>query len=137
MLIPHDTLVAVVDGVTLELFHNQGTETSLRLSPLPTPKLDAHSRDSGKRHRSSTANPDHRPGEEDAFAAAVVAWLNHQAIAGKFAHLVVVAAPRTLGELRRHYHVTLKAKLIGELAKELIGRPAATVEHELKLTHTG
>lgn len=135
MLIPHATLVAVADGKTLELFRNDGDETSLKLSALPAPALDAHSKDSGRRHRKSTANPDHHLLDEDAFAAAAVSFLNHEAIEGRIENLVVIAAPRTLGEMRRHYHTVLKAKLVGELAKELTGKPAATIAHELKLTH--
>jgi protein required for attachment to host cells len=135
MLIPHGTIIAIADGKTFELFRNDGDETSLKLSALAPPDLDAHSKDSGKRHRKSTANPDHHLLQEHAFSAAAVSWLNHEAIDGRIEKLVVIAAPRALGEMRRHYHPQLKAKLVGELAKELIGRPAANIEHELKLTH--
>jgi protein required for attachment to host cells len=135
MLIPHGTLVAVADGKILELFRNVGDQTRLDLSALPPPDLPAHGRDSGSRHRSSTAEHAKHLQEEDSHAAAVVAWLNHEAIDGRIGGLVVVAPPRTLGEMRRHYHSTLKAKLVGELAKELTGKPAATIAHELKLTH--
>lgn len=135
MLIPHGTLIAVADGVRLELFRNNGDEINLKLSPQPAPGLDAHGKDSGGRHRSSTANPDRHLQEEDSFAAAAVGWLNHQAIGGHIENLVVIAAPRALGEMRRHYHVTLKDKLIAELSKELTGQPAAAIERELKTHH--
>ncbi len=137
MLIPHGTLVAVADGIKLELFRNDGDETSLKLSALPTPDLAAHGRDSGGRHHASAAEHGKHLQEEDSHAAAVVAWLNHETIGGRIDHLIVIAAPRALGEMRRHYHVTLKNKLVGELAKELIGQPPAMIEHELKLLHTG
>ncbi len=137
MLIPHGTLVAVADGVKLELFRNDGDETSLKLAALPTPDLSAHGKDSGGRHRSSTAEHAKHLQEEDSHAAAVAGWLNHQTIGGKIDHLIVIAPPRALGELRRHYHVTLKERLVGELTKELTGQPLATIEHELKATHTG
>ena len=132
MLLPHGALIAVLDGVSLELFRNGGTEASLKLAALPTPKLAAHSNDSGKRHHASSANPDHHLAAEDTFVASAAAWLNQQAIEGKFDHVVVVAAARALGELRRHYHTALNAKLVGELAKELTGRPPSEIEHELK-----
>jgi protein required for attachment to host cells len=135
MLIPHGTLIAVADGAKFELFRNEGEETSLKLAALPTPDLDAHSKESGTRHRKSTANPDHHLLQEDAFAAAAASWLNHQAIANRIEHLIVVAAPRTLGEMRRHYHVTLKSKLIGELAKELTKATPDALLHELKALH--
>ncbi len=132
MLLPHAALVAVLDGARFELFRNGGTETELKLTQLPTPKLDAHSKESGKRHHLSTANPDAHLAQEDSFVAAVVRYLNHEAIDGNFDHLYVVAAPRALGEIRHHYHVALKEKLVGELAKELTRHTAADIEAELK-----
>ena len=49
-------------------------------------------------------------------------WLNQQVLGHKIDNLVVIAAPRTLGELRRHYHKQLERVLQGELAKDLIGK---------------
>jgi protein required for attachment to host cells len=103
----------------------------LKLTPLPAPKLDGHSKDAGKRHRASTANPDRHLLEEDSFIAAAADWLNRQAIEGRLDRLVVVAAPRALGELRRHYHKTLAEKLLAELDTDLIGRPLAELEQAL------
>lgn len=131
MLIPHGTLVAVADGAGLELYRNNGDETRLNLAAVPVPHLHGHSKDSGKRHRASTANPDEHLLEEDSFAAAAADWLNQQALQGKIGHLVVIAAPRALGELRRNYHKVLAEKLIAELDKDLIGRPVAEVEAAL------
>jgi protein required for attachment to host cells len=132
MLIPHGTLVAVTDGKRLELLRNAGTETDPALSALPTPTLDVHSMAGGVHHRRSPANPDHHLLEEDAFAAAAADWLNREAIANRIDDLIVIAAPRTLGELRRHYHVTLKERLRAELHKEMTGRTPVEIAEELK-----
>jgi len=132
MLIPHGTLVAVADGSGLALYRNAGTETALDLSPLPAPKLNAHSKDAGKRHRSSTANPGRSVLEEDSLAAAVAEWLNHQAIEGKFERFVVVAPPKFLGEIRRNYHKVFETRLLGELAKDLRDSSPKAIETELK-----
>jgi protein required for attachment to host cells len=131
MLIPHGTTIAVLDGAGLKLFRNGGEETQPKLVALPTPPLAGHSKDSGKRHRSSSANPDEHLVEEDSFIAAAADWLNRQALEGKIEHLVVMAAPRALGELRRHYHKVLAAKILAELHKDLIDRPVAEVEAAL------
>ncbi|WP_242154832.1 host attachment protein [Sphingomonas sp. BAUL-RG-20F-R05-02] len=40
----------------------------------------------------------------------------------------MIAAPRTLGELRKHYHKTLEAKLVGEVSKDLTGHTTADIE---------
>jgi protein required for attachment to host cells len=42
--------------------------------------------------------------------------------------LVVIAAPRALGEMRKHYHKALTAKLLGEIAKDLTGHSMVEVE---------
>ena len=131
MLIPHGTTIAVIDGAGLKLYRNSGEETQPKLVPLPTPALSAHSKDSGKRHRSSSANPDDQLVEEDSLMAAIADWLNRQALEAKIEHLVVVAAPRALGELRRHYHKALAAKILLELHKDLIDRPVAELEAAL------
>src|SRR5215208_2256742 len=60
MLIPHGATIVVADGANLELFRNAGQEARPKLTPLKAPKLEGHSKDSGKRHRASTANPDER-----------------------------------------------------------------------------
>ncbi|MBC7506924.1 MAG: host attachment protein, partial [Sandarakinorhabdus sp.] len=56
------------------------------------------------------------------------AMLNSQVLDGKIDSLIVVAAPRTLGELRKHYHKALSAVLVGEIAKELTGHSIADIE---------
>jgi protein required for attachment to host cells len=73
-------------------------------------------------HRSSAANPDDDTQAEDGYAMGVAELLNNWSQAGKFEGLLVIAAPRTLGELRKHWHKDLQAKLIGEINKDLTGR---------------
>ncbi len=126
MLLPHGTVVAVVDGEKLKLYRNSGNEVAPDLTPMSSPKLDEHNRDSGARHISSSANPGHLL-EEDSHIAAVVSWLNRQVTGEEIKHLVVVAPPRTLGEMRRRYDKQLEAVLIGELAKELVGRSGCDI----------
>jgi len=131
MLIPHGATVVVADGTKLTLFRNAGEEGHPKLTALPAPKLEGHSKDSGKRHRSSAANPDAQLVREDSFLAAVGDWLNRQATGGKIGDLIVVAAPRALGELRRHYRPVLAEKLLLEIDKDLVGRPVAELEAAL------
>lgn len=122
MLLPHATLIALVDGERLELYRNAGNEAHPDLAPLETPKLAEENHGSGSRHYSSAGNPQASLLEEDAHAAAVAAWLNGQVLGHKVEKLVVIAAPRTLGEMRKHYHKQLEATLVGEVAKDLVGR---------------
>jgi len=127
MLLAHGTIIALVDGKRFELFRNAGNEAEPQLAPLPTPKLDKHNKGAGAHHYSSSGNPTGHLLDEDAHAAAVADWLNRQVLDHKIERLVVIAAPRTLGELRRHSHKQLELALQGELSKDLIGKPAPEI----------
>jgi len=61
----------------------------------------------------------------------VVQHLNQQALSGKIENVVIVAAPRALGEMRKHYHKALSAVLLREIAKDLTGHSLADVEKAL------
>lgn len=61
----------------------------------------------------------------------MAAWLNSQALSKGFESLAVIAAPKSLGELRRHYHKALIAKLVVEVAKDLTGHTIADIEAAL------
>lgn len=118
MQYPHGTTIAVTDGQRLRVFRNTGNEQHLRLMELPKPDVHAHSHGATRAHHTAGANESERHLQEDSFAAATAAWLNAQVLEGGIEQLFVVAPARTLGELRRHYHQKLQAKLLGELNKE-------------------
>ena len=44
---------------------------------------------------------------------------------------MVVADPKTLGEMRRHYHTKLKDVLVGELDKALAGESADRIARSI------
>jgi protein required for attachment to host cells len=122
MILPTGTTVAVADGETIRLFHNTGVKPGVHLVEITAARAPAHS-GSGARHHTGSANPDGRRLVEDDFAAATAAFLNRLSLDGTIEHLVVVSDPRTLGELRKHFHHELRGKIIGELAKDFSRRP--------------
>lgn len=128
MKILNGMIVAVADGEKLNLYHNNGDEVAPQLSPLEDAAISTDNRGSGGRHHSSAANPSESQLEEDSFAAGTAEMLNKCALDGKISSLVIVAAPRTLGELRKHYHKALSAVLVGEIAKDLTGHSIDEVE---------
>lgn len=128
MKIPKGAIVAVADGEKLNLFRNAGEESDPKLTALPDADVPTDNMGSGGRHHSSSANPSDSQQDEDAFAAGTAEVLNKRVLDGKIDDLIVVAAPRTLGELRKHYHKTLLAVLVGEIAKDLTGHSIADVE---------
>jgi protein required for attachment to host cells len=123
MILPHGTIVAVADGTTLKLFRNRGTEPELDLVEFDHPAITPVNPGSGSRHRSDSSNPDSHRKAEDGFAAASANLLNRLAVDGALERLFVVADPRTLGELRKHFHAILQAKILGEISKDLIDHP--------------
>jgi len=81
--------------------------------------------------RSSVGQTDYHQQEEDRFAAEVAEMLKRRALANQFDALIVVAPPKTLGELRKHYHKEVSNRLRGELAKDLTGHPVPDIEKAL------
>lgn len=66
--------------------------------------------------------------DELAHGAAVAEWLNQKAIGGQIEEVLVIADPKTLGEMRQHYHTELRSKLAGEIDKTLTGLPIDKIE---------
>ncbi|WP_375449907.1 host attachment family protein [uncultured Devosia sp.] len=127
MMLPKGTTVAVADGEKLNLFHNSGDEAGLKLAPAKHADVDDAIQGSGSRQNSS-GNPDASQSSEDGFSAGIVAMLNKGVLDGNIDGLVVIAAPRALGEMRKHYHKALSAKLLGEVAKDLTGHSISDIE---------
>lgn len=131
MKIPKDATIAVADGEILNLYRNDGEATAPKISALPNSDISTENKGSGSRHRSSAANPSDSQQDEDSFAAGIATMLNKRVLDGKIDALIIVAAPRTLGELRKHYHAALSAVLVGEIAKDLTGHSLADVEKSI------
>lgn len=127
MMLPKGTTVAVADGEKLNLFHNAGDEAEMKLAAVSHGDIASDPGTSTGR-QSSAANPDHGQAGEDQFSAGIVQHLNQQALAGKIDNVVIIAAPRALGEMRKHYHKALSAILLKEIAKDLTGHSLADVE---------
>lgn len=132
MKLHHNALVAVVDGSKLNLFENTDSQGGVALKALPAAHLDGRSGGSGGRHHDSSANPSHGQGAEDDFAASVAAHLEKVVSAQGSRQIVLVAAPKTLGELRKHLSKAASAAVVGELAKDLTGHSAHDVEKAIE-----
>ena len=131
MDIPQNTVIAVADGEKLSLFKNEGDAQNVKLKALPDADVDSSKIASGARHSSSAANPNDSQQEEDGFSAGIADMLNKKVLGGNIKGLIVIAAPRTLGEMRKGYHKSLSDVLLGELDKDLTGHSIQDIEKAL------
>lgn len=140
MQVPHNSFVLVADGKKLLFFRNEGDgeflklEVERKLEQENPATRDQKSDEAGS--MGSSAGPGHNTYsetdfhqlEEDRFAADAAEMLKQRALRNEFDSLIVVAPPRTLGELRKHYHKEVEKRLSGEIAKDLTGHPVNEIE---------
>lgn len=74
---------------------------------------------------------DYHEQEEAAFARSAADYLREAALRNEFQSLIVVAPPRTLGELRQHYHKEVSKRIIEELPKDLVNSSVPRIEQIL------
>ncbi|MEJ7926459.1 host attachment family protein [Sphingobium sp. AN641] len=140
MQIDHDALVLVADGRKLLLFRNRGDRAFpqleadvVRVQDNP-PNRDQASDAPGRSfsstgsHRSAMEQTNFHDLEEQRFAAEAAAMLNKRALANEYEKLIVIAPPTALGEIRKHYHKEVSARLVGEIAKDLSNHPVPEIE---------
>lgn len=135
MRVPYNSVVLVADGRKMLLLRNAGDAADPRLEVVNAAeqpdradrdiKTDAPGRASPGfgSARSTFEEADFHQQEEDRFAADTAAMLSRHALENNFDNLIVIAPPRTLGELRKRYSKDVSDRLKGELAKDLTGHP--------------
>lgn len=128
MKLPHNAHVALLDGENFTLFRNTGQLFEPKLVEDDKPALEPTNFSAGVRHQDSGRKPDSTDLGELAHGAAAAEWLNGRAIAGEIEALLIIADPKTLGEMRQHYHTELSARIIGEIDKTLTGQPTDRIE---------
>ena len=132
MKCPHKAHVALVDGNRFVVLRNTGQIFEPKLEMVAEPELEATNFSAGVRHQDKAGQ---MRGETDlnelAHGAAAAEWLNAKAIAGEIDDLIVIADPKTLGEMRRHYHKELQRRLVGELDKAIANDPIPAIEKAL------
>lgn len=140
MQIDNGALVLVADGAKMLLFRNAGDAAYPKLEleegqQQETTKDSDIKSDSAGRAMSGQGGGGGTMGEndfhqqaEDRFAADAAALLRQRALANEYEKLIIVAPPRTLGELRKHYHKEVTDRLVGEINKDLTGHPLPEIE---------
>ncbi|MES2441901.1 MAG: host attachment family protein [Pseudomonadota bacterium] len=143
MQVPHNAVVVVADGRKMLFLRNEGDAEYPnlqveRVREQDNPRTSDQGTDqpgsafsSAGPGRSSYEQTDFHQIEEDRFAAETAALLRTRALANDFESLIIIAPPRTLGELRKHYHKEVSDRLAGELDKDLTGHTVPQIEEAL------
>ncbi|MCC3245860.1 host attachment family protein [Methylocystis sp. WRRC1] len=135
--------VLVGDGRRALFFANHGDATLLDLRVVET-RIDENpaTREQGSDApgrafasrggvRSALDNVDWHEIEEERFARSMADRINKAAENGEMTEIVIVAPPRTLGEIRKDLSVKAKSKVVGELDKDLTHHPLPEIEKAL------
>jgi protein required for attachment to host cells len=141
--LPHGAWVFVGDGQKALFLINEGDEmfpNLRRLSVLENHDPPSHEQGSdapGRAFssvggiRSAMEETDWHELEKERFAGLVAERINRAALVNQFDHILIVAPPRILGELRREFAKATEGKIVGELAKDLTHHTIAEIERLL------
>lgn len=136
----HDAWVVVADGEKALFLRNAGDAMHPNLQVMrelqeenpPTREqgTDRPGRfhDGPSPHRSSVADTDWHRLEKERFATRISELLYSSAQRGDFDHLVLVAPPLVLGEMRQKLHQTVTEKIAAEFPKTLTNHPVWEIE---------
>ncbi|RVT94554.1 host attachment family protein [Sphingomonas crocodyli] len=141
MLIVHGAMVLVADGRKSLFLRNEGdaqypnlvVEDQAAHADLADRemKTDAAGRAMSPvgGRQSAMEEPDYHQIEEDRFAADTALMLKQKV--DDFEKLIIIAPPRTLGELRKHYDKAVAEKIVAEIDKDLTRHPTDKIEKAL------
>ncbi len=127
--IPTGSWILVADGEEARLFRNAGTDYKASLEQVelirPHDLLD----DGPSGHRPPES--DEQSTDEATFAKQLAHRLNNGALQNKYQHLVLMADPQTLGQMRPQLHKETERRIIREIAKTFTKAPLETIQKAL------
>ncbi len=134
MKLPKNAHVALVDGENFTIMRNSGAPFEPKLGNAERPSLEATNFSAGVRHQDDLGQMKGTSTQLDELAhgAAAAEWLNSKAVAGEIDDVLIIADPKTLGEMRKHYHSELEKRLVGEIDKTLTGESTDRIEKAIQ-----
>jgi len=145
MQIPHNAHVLVADGRKMLFFRNQGD------GEFPNLQVEKHREENNPAHHEQATDTagrasvpagvsgggsmeevDFHQQQEDRFAAEVAELLKTRTLNHEIEHLIIVAPPKTLGEMRKHYHKEVEQRIAGEIPKDLTNMPVPDIEKAIQ-----
>lgn len=128
--IPNGAWIVVADGTRARILCNVGKDNrvSLTQQQLVEPANLDDDGPAGRQPPETSAEEI----DEATFAKQLAHRLNAAALKNEFAHLVLIADPQTLGQMRPLLHQETTRRLLGECAKTLTRAPLEDIERALK-----
>ncbi|MBM7070069.1 host attachment family protein [Actibacterium sp. 188UL27-1] len=126
---PPKAFVVIASGAEAKFFVNDGAARDIKLNHIGglSPQNLDDDGPSGNRPPESS----NRETDEATFAKQLAQYLYAKAHKKEFEHLVLVADPDTLGEIRPILHQEVTQRITLELAKTLINSPTDDIERSL------
>ena len=141
MPLANNALVLVTDGRKTLFFRNEGDENQIDLRTenfderedlkdreMKTDAPGAIGQSAGYSGRVAYEETDFHQLEEDRWAVAAAEEVNKRVLRNDFDQLVIVAPPKTLGQIRKKLHKEAERRLLCEIPKERTGRPTPDIE---------
>jgi protein required for attachment to host cells len=132
MKCPQNTLVALANGKRFLLMRNTGQAFEPKLEKVQELDLELTNFSAGVRHQDPFgARGSSTDINELAHGAAIAEWLNDRALKNQLSDIIIVADPKTLGQIRQHCHEVTEGKILGDIAKDLTNQPLDAVERAI------
>ena len=139
MRVPRNSVILVADGRKRLLLRNEGDAEALSLTVFSALEDSSQrTRDIVTDSPGRTFAPNSGGGafpaadahdvEESRFAADTAEMLSRAVLSGDFSDVIVMAPPKTLGQLRKHYRPDVENRIIREVGKDMTGSPVEQIE---------
>ncbi|HET7717215.1 MAG TPA: host attachment family protein [Bauldia sp.] len=125
----------VLENIGDEVYPDLRTRQALVAEAAPTSELGTDR--PGRVHqsvgtaRSAVEQTDWHDRDEEEFLRALIGRLDKAIQAKEVSHVVIVAPPRALGMLRKHYTQHVRDALVAEVDKDLASHPVTDIEKHL------
>lgn len=129
-IIPENALVVVADGTGAKFFRHTSHHLGKHKLIADGSFKPAHLSDDGPAGHRPPEQSDQET-DEATFAKQLAHELYRRAHSGDFAALVLIADPRTLGQMRALLHKEVQSRIVLELSKTLRNASIADIESAL------
>lgn len=142
MKLAHDTWVIIADGAKYLVLRNHGDEQFIDLRVITKEEIEnpatrelssdrpGRMPDDGHGY-SALQETDWHAIEKQHFSKDVGAKLEDWAAHDRFQRLIIIADPKTLGQLRRSFGDAVRQKLVAEIDKDYTNMPMEKIEAAL------